>query len=698
MAQQVLDIPKVGNVSKVALRPYQIDVHTKLVNAWEAGNKKVVMQLPTGGGKTEVAIAEVERRLAMGQKDILFLVHRDDLVYQTMQRMERYGIKCCAGSGTINNRWKPGKGRPEGVVVMCVQTYVKRLAKDKTAGKGAFKIADEMHWYPDDHSWGNAIRDDHDEALGMSGTVWRMDVLERFDTTWDTLICGPQTDELVELGYLAPSYIKDVSTHVRGEILTRKADMKRNQDGFDHTATWENNASKGTLTIDAVAIWYAEAKEQQTIAFALTVEHAYALEKIFNATASSPGLKEHGFGPEQPVSRVIVGETQPAERRRILQSFANKTTRVLITVDVLREGFDAPEASCLVVLRHTQSVVVWRQMVGRVIRPKQGGKSAIILDIVENHKKLGFPDDKYTWTLKPRIEGEREGKAPVKTCREVGGRPDCSTVNHLPTHNCISCKAPFGRVCPADPDGCGQWRPWKKWSGMFEQYRENACDHCGEKSQELQFHRERAERAKAREEQKKKEEQKYARMIANEQLRRFGYEKCREANACQLHSRDGTFQEMLRNHGKPVPQWPWRLAKTGNGFVISFALCNVWAGSQRDRNGIRHRWNIFQNDETSPEIADRIMAVNKLLDMPASMTSGMQTRFDTVQEAQIGLEALFDQFDPDNKRMLMGDLCEGCKTKWVSPAEDGSQQRCTKCRFQKYVEKKHGTHGLDIAF
>ena len=90
--------------------------------------------------------------------------------------------------------------------------------------------------------------------------------------------------------------------------------------------------------------------------------------------------------------------------KKLTNTFHKGFLRVLINVDILREGYDSPEASCLLVLRHTQSIALWRQMAGRVMRPKQGGAPAMILDMVQNYKKLGFPDERMSWSLKPRIE------------------------------------------------------------------------------------------------------------------------------------------------------------------------------------------------------------------------------------------------------------------------------------------------------
>ena len=683
--------------TKVPLRPYQVNIHAQVIEAWEKDpSLKIVMQLPTGGGKTEIAIAEIERRIAMGQTDIIFLVHREDLVNQTIARLKGYGFECSAGSGSFS-RWKTHQECPKGIVVMCVQTLVRRLNKQPDAIKGKFVIADEVHWYNDGSSWGLAI-DAHDQpVLGMSATIWRMGLEEKFAPTWQALICGPQTDELVQGGWLADNLLIDVPLHVRGQTFSRAADRIRSQDGYNHHATWEAEKSRGTLTKEAVGIWYAWAKERQTICFALTVDHAYALESWFNklGKAGVPGLEEF---KESPVAEVIVGETLSADRRAVISNFAQKKVRVLITVDVLREGFDAPEASCLLVLRHTESVAFWRQMAGRVLRPKEDGGQALILDLVQNHKKLGFPDDRYDWSLNPRIDEMEPGEAPTKVCCEVAREGNCRAVNPLPQHNCMYCELPFGKECPGEPDGCGKWRAWNKWSNMFEKYRPGACDPCKDKSRTLALLVER-EAAKAEKEARQKQMQEE--WEAKRKADQIAREKERQSKIRELQERaDAANNARIEKWGKAVPAWPWSESKNHNGQIVRFALCRAWAGFKRPdygRGATKIAWALLPNDETPQDIVTRLGHVNDLLDSSKASTKIVQS-FETIDDAKLALEHLVSSFAPENRRMLCGDLCSGCKDRYVQPDGQGLPQKCGRCRVIETATTQYGDHGLDIAF
>jgi superfamily II DNA or RNA helicase len=93
----------------------------------------------------------------------------------------------------------------------------------------------------------------------------------------------------------------------------------------------------------------------------------------------------------------LLGNT--TDRDALVARFAAGELQVLVTVDVVSEGFDCPGAAVAILLRPTQSEGLYLQQVGRVLRPAPGKAAAIILDHVGNVHRHGFPDDHRDWTL-----------------------------------------------------------------------------------------------------------------------------------------------------------------------------------------------------------------------------------------------------------------------------------------------------------
>ena len=184
------------------------------------------------------------------------------------------------------------------------------------------------------------------------------------------------------------------------------------------------------------------------------MDHARNLASVFN-DAGIPAA-------------VILGDTSSEERNKAIAGFREGTLKVLVNVVVATEGFDLPDASCIAIARPTMSLALYLQMVGRGLRPKDGG-DCLILDLAANSEIHGLPEEQRKWSLEPRGI-ESPGEAPVVWC------PRCETVSPATSHHCRGCGDAFGKDC----NRCGKWRAWKRW--QFENHcgddHELVCDLC----------------------------------------------------------------------------------------------------------------------------------------------------------------------------------------------------------------------------
>lgn len=123
------------------------------------------------------------------------------------------------------------------------------------------------------------------------------------------------------------------------------------------------------------------AGHRRVLVFGATVEHALLLAGILVAR----GIR----------SSAVTGMTPRRERDQAIQNFkaADDLPRVLVNFGVLTTGFDAPQASAVVVARPTQSLVLFSQMVGRAIRgEKVGGTATCEIVTVVDPSLPGFGD------------------------------------------------------------------------------------------------------------------------------------------------------------------------------------------------------------------------------------------------------------------------------------------------------------------
>ena len=188
------------------------------------------------------------------------------------------------------------------------------------------------------------------------------------------------------------------------------------------------------LVGDIVSHWHRLGQGRQTVVFAVNVSHSVHVRDEFRRSGV---LAEH-----------IDGTTPLEERKRILTGLATGKVDIVCNCAVLTEGWDRPEASCLVLARPTKSLGLYRQMVGRVLRPAVGKTDALILDHSGAVFMHGFPDDEIVWAL-------HEDRRAENTSHSARGQH-----RHAPAlTTCPECCAVRfeGKPCPA----CG-WRLVKK--------------------------------------------------------------------------------------------------------------------------------------------------------------------------------------------------------------------------------------------
>jgi superfamily II DNA or RNA helicase len=113
------------------------------------------------------------------------------------------------------------------------------------------------------------------------------------------------------------------------------------------------------------------------------------------------------------------GNTPAEERKRIVADYRAGRIKILCNVDLISEGFDCPDCSCCILLRPTLSTALFIQQSMRALRP-QPGKTAVILDHVNNYQRHGLPDDDREWSLtsaiKPKSRYGEDGKLLIRQC------------------------------------------------------------------------------------------------------------------------------------------------------------------------------------------------------------------------------------------------------------------------------------------
>ena len=387
----------------------------------------LLMQSATGSGKTRTAAYIVNQYASTGRQ-VLWLVHREELLMQAALTFAEYGIKhrlVCAASS--ERAIKAQEFREYGrsfvdsfapVVIASIQTIVRRLDVLPWL-QPAQIVADEAHlslaaiWRRVLARWPQA------RLLGLTATPTRVDG-QTFDRQggglYDAIITGPRVADLIAWGNLA-----DFEVYAPPLDFTRAKRTKMKGGDFDPKAL-ESEFAKPVIFGDVVGHYRKYSHGKPAIAFCPTV----AVSERFAQAFRDAGYR----------AVAIDGQTDDAVRRRSLQELARGELDVVTSVSILVEGTDVPLATTALLLRRTQSLSLYLQAVGRVLRPHLQKDRAIILDFVGAVQTHGMPDADREWTLDGKPRTEREGSnQPAVTIRTC---PKCFAI-HAPAPACPSC-------------------------------------------------------------------------------------------------------------------------------------------------------------------------------------------------------------------------------------------------------------------
>ncbi len=433
----------------IQLRDYQQDLLDSIQVALTSEQARVMMQLPTGGGKTIIAGALLQEWLKGGRKAV-WLTHRKELAVQTRELLANASL-----AAWVYARWNPGKdapGEPNRVAILMAQTVSRRTARMdvwRNYDRDDLMIVDEAH-HAAAVGWTRAMRQWPGRILGMTATPWRLSEKEGFDHLFSSLLCGPQVLELQTGNHLCDAQVRMPSAEwvIQGGAVGLTGDYT--DSGIK--AANQNNI----MTAGALRFWQEHAQDRQTIVYAVSVNHAHNLAALFRDAGVPTAL--------------ILGETEDKDRAGIISEFKYGKLKVLVNVAVATEGFDLPDASCVVITRPTKSLTLYLQMVGRGLRPKENGGNCLVLDLAANSEFHGLPAEDREWSLEPRGAQEGDGDALTIWCGK------CETLSPAASHNCQNCGAPFGKDC----NRCGTWRAWNRWSleKRCGDAHELVCDLC----------------------------------------------------------------------------------------------------------------------------------------------------------------------------------------------------------------------------
>jgi superfamily II DNA or RNA helicase len=338
---------------------------------------------PTGAGKTVMMAEGVRRAVARGDRHILAVAHREEIIDQIARSIRKQ-----VPSRTLIEVVRAGSKTPlrSQIIIGMVPTLSRRTHRLEHL-KGCTLFQDECH-HAGARSWEavtEAVAPRY--RLGFTATPIRPNGKGLGDEGGFTeLIIGLQPGELMDLGALCRYRMIATTEQIDNSSL------RKNSTGDFATEDMEREVKE--INGNIVRDWRTfNPNGDRTIFVGVSVDHAHAVSNMFRA---------QGIPAE-----AVDGKTPKAQRHAIFDRFRSGATRVLCACAVVDEGLDVPEATVLQLTRPTASIRLYRQLCGRVLRPATGKTVATIIDHTTNWKDLPPPDAAIQWDLyQERVEVE----------------------------------------------------------------------------------------------------------------------------------------------------------------------------------------------------------------------------------------------------------------------------------------------------
>lgn len=336
----------------ITLRPYQEEARTKIKDEWDKGNKKTLLVLPTGCGKT-IVFAMIAADMVKKGKRVLILAHRAELLEQAADKIRKStGLICsvekaeesCIGSWFM-------------ITIGSVQTLQKekRLSRFNNEHFDVI-IVDEAHHCISDSYQRVLNYFNTANVLGVTATPDRGD-MRNLGQYFESLAFEYTLPKAIKEGYLSP--IKALTIPLKLDlsgVAMQSGDFKVGDLGtaldpyLEQIAKEMSNYCKG----------------RKTVVFLPLVKTSQKFTELLN---------QAGFRAAE-----VNGNSD--DRAEILKDFDENKYNVICNSMLLTEGWDCPSVDCVIILRPTKVRSLYSQMVGRGTRLYPGKENLLLLDFL----------------------------------------------------------------------------------------------------------------------------------------------------------------------------------------------------------------------------------------------------------------------------------------------------------------------------
>ena len=298
-------------------------------------------------------MAEIARRTTLKKNRVLFLVHRREILDQTITTFKKQKVDLNLTTlGMVQTLTRHIENIPEPRLIIVDEGH-RALAKSYQRILKQFPKAIVLLFTATPHRTGRT----------------------QLDQIADDIIVGQSIHELTDKGFLAPFRYFQPPNDFDSKLL------KRSSTG-DFTNESMQEAMSTKIFGHIVKQYKRIADGMQAVVYTYSIDSAVEIARKFNS---------------EGISAVEVDGTTSKEKRDLaVRKFREQEIKILVNVNLFTEGVDLPNVDCVIMARPTASLALYLQFSMRCLNPRPG-KTAIIIDHANNFKQFGYPDDDRDW-------------------------------------------------------------------------------------------------------------------------------------------------------------------------------------------------------------------------------------------------------------------------------------------------------------
>jgi DNA repair protein RadD len=362
------------------LRPYQHEAVEATLKHFRRGKSPAVIVLPTGAGKSLV-IAELAR-LAKGR--VLVMAHVRELVEQNHAKYLSFGLEAGIYSAGLNRKEVDQK-----VIFGSIQSIAR--APEDFFENFSLVVIDECHRVSVDGEtqYFQVVTQLQKKnpalcILGLTATPYRMGLGWIYQYHDQKKLQRTQEDRFFK------KCLYELPLHfmIKNGFLTQPIKIDSPVACYDFSSL---KLERGRFIHAQIEEVLKDQKRITPLIIKNIIEMAEDRKGVMIFTSSVNHAIEIMQSLPPFISALVTGETPAQERDEMISAFKAEKLKFLVNVSVLTTGFDAPHVDLIALLRPTESVSLYQQIIGRGLRLSPGKSDCLILDFTGQGHDLYSP-------------------------------------------------------------------------------------------------------------------------------------------------------------------------------------------------------------------------------------------------------------------------------------------------------------------